>query len=299
MRLAIQNLVAAIINSFIICLGGTAIALVIGALLALLVVRTDVPFRRGIEAAAILPLFLPSIVGAIAWSLLASPKAGLLNVLFKTLGVTWVVDFYSLTGMVVVLGIYYAPYTYMFISSALRNMDPSLEEAALISGSGSFRVLLTITLPLVTPALLASTLLSFAVMLGIYSVPAVLGTPAKIGVLTTLIYRVVSLDPPLYNVGAAISFVLIVLMLACLALQSLVVRGRSFATITGKGFRPRLLHLGGWRYLVLVLVAFYVVGRSADRRASDRSLPQVHVHTERGDPLRPAGIFTAEFQSAA
>jgi iron(III) transport system permease protein len=158
-----------------------------------------------------------------------------------------------------VLGIYYAPYIYMFISAALRNMDPSLEEAALMSGNSGARVMATITLPLIAPAILASTLLSFAVMLGIYSVPAVLGTPAKIGVLTTLIYRVVSLEPPLYNVGAAISFILIVVTLICLSLQRAVIGRRSFITITGKAFSPRVLRAGAWRYPILLLIALYAV----------------------------------------
>jgi iron(III) transport system permease protein len=253
------NLLPAIQNSFLICFNGTIVALVLGASLALVAVRTDVPFRRSVGTIALLPLFLPPLVAAIAWSLLASPKAGLLNVLLHSVGLGFVIDFYSLTGMTLVLGIYYAPYIYMFIAAALRNMDPSLEEAALMSGNSNLRAMVTITLPLIAPAILASTLLSFAVMLGIYSIPAVLGTPAKIGVLTTLIYRVVSLEPPLYNVGAAISFVLIVVTLVCLNLQRVVIGRRSFITITGKAFTPRVLRVGAWRYPILLLIVLYAI----------------------------------------
>src|SRR5450432_4939193 len=109
--------------------------------------------------------------------------------MFKWIGLDWQVNFYSLWGLVFVFGIYYAPYVYMFTSSALRNMDPSLEEAAEISGASAWHTLFSITFPLIAPAIISSMLLSFIVMLGIYGIPAVIGTPANISVLTTYIYN--------------------------------------------------------------------------------------------------------------
>src|SRR5258708_40334416 len=105
--------------------------------------------------------------------------------MFQWAGLDWHVDFYSLWGLVFVFGIYYAPYVYMFTSSALRNMDPSLEEAAEISGASAISTLFTVTFPLIMPAIVSGMLLSFIVMLGIYGVPAVLGAPANINVLAT------------------------------------------------------------------------------------------------------------------
>src|SRR5450432_1889131 len=108
--------------------------------------------------------------------------------MFKWMNLDWHVDFYSLWGLVFVFGIYYAPYVYMFTAAALRHMDPSLEEAAEISGASATRTMATVTFPLILPAILSGMLLSFIVMLGIYGIPAVLGASANINVLTTYIF---------------------------------------------------------------------------------------------------------------
>ena len=113
-----------------------------------------------------------------------------------------------MTGLVLVFGMYYAPYVYMFTASALRNMDPSLEEAAEIAGVGPVRTLFTVTFPLIAPAIISGMLLSFIVMLGIYGIPAVLGTPANIPVLTTYIFQLTNWSPPLYSTAAAVAIIL-------------------------------------------------------------------------------------------
>ena len=126
-----------------------------------------------------IPLFVPPLVAGVAWSILGSPKSGLLNTLLPWAGLDWRIDLYSMAGLILVFGMYYAPYVYMFTASALRNMDPSLEEAAEIAGVGPVRTLFTITFPLIAPAIISGMLLSFIVMLGIYGIPAVLGAPGQ------------------------------------------------------------------------------------------------------------------------
>ncbi len=130
--------------------------------------------------------------------------------MFKWAHLDWHVDFYSLPGLVFVFGIYYAPYVYMFTASALRNMDPSLEEAAEISGASAFATLFSVTFPLIMPAIISGMLLSFIVMLGIYGIPAVLGAPTNINVLTTYIFKLTNWSPPLYNTAAAVAIILMV-----------------------------------------------------------------------------------------
>ena len=93
-------------------------------------VRTNTPCKRFIAAASMLPLFVPPLVAAVAWSILASPRTGLLNTFLGAMGIDWRFNVYSMGGLICIFGIYYAPYVYMFTASALRNMDPSLEEAA-------------------------------------------------------------------------------------------------------------------------------------------------------------------------
>src|SRR5947209_7775589 len=204
------NVAEALFYTLVACSGGTFIAVAIGLLFSWIVVRTNTPFKGFIAAASILPLFAPPLVAGVAWSILGSPKTGLLNTLFKWAGLDWHVDFYSLLGLVFVFGIYYAPYVYMFTASALRNMDPSLEEAAEISGASAFSTLFTVTFPLIMPAIVSGMLLTFIVMLGIYGVPAVLGAPSNINVLTTYIFKLTNWSPPLYNTAAAVAIILMV-----------------------------------------------------------------------------------------
>ncbi|HEY0421782.1 MAG TPA: ABC transporter permease subunit, partial [Rhodopila sp.] len=182
------NVASALGNSLIACGGGTIVAVVIGLSFAWVVVRTNTPWKGLIASAGILPLFVPPLVAGVAWSILGSPKTGLLNLLAMKAGIPFHIDLYTMPGMIFVFGIYYAPYVYMFTAAALRNMDPSLEEAAEISGASAARTMATVTFPLILPAIISGMLLSFVVMLGIYGVPAVLGSPANISVLTTYIF---------------------------------------------------------------------------------------------------------------
>jgi iron(III) transport system permease protein len=252
------NVADALANTLIACAGGTAIAVVIGLLFSWIVVRTNTPFRGFIGAASILPLFAPPLVAGVAWSILGSPKTGLLNTVFKWAGLDWRLDFYSMWGLVFVFGIYYAPYVYMFTASALRNMDPSLEEAAEISGASAFSTLFTVTFPLIMPAIVSGMLLSFIVMLGVYGVPAVLGAPANLNVLTTYIFKLTNWTPPLYNTAAAVAIILMAVTGALVYLQQRVLTGRSYTTVAGKAFRPRSLDLGPWRWFTFALGFVYL-----------------------------------------
>ena len=253
------NVHHALANSLIACTGGTALAVAIGLAFSWIVVRTNTPWKGFIGAASLVPLFVPPLVAGVAWSILGSPKSGLLNTMMKWIGLDWRIDLYSMAGLIVVFGMYYAPYVYMFTASALRNMDPSLEEAAEIAGVGPVRTLFTVTFPLVAPAIISGMLLSFIVMLGIYGIPAVLGAPANISVLTTYIFKLTNWSPPLYSTAAAVAIILMVVTGALVLLQQRVLAGRSFTTVAGKAFRPRSLDLGPWRWLTLVLALLYLV----------------------------------------
>ena len=253
------NVGEALFNTLVACGGGTLIAVAIGLMFSWIVVRTNTPFKRFIAAASILPLFAPPLVAGVAWTILGSPKTGLINTMFKWLHLDLHVDFYSLPGLVFVFGIYYAPYVYMFTASALRNMDPSLEEAAEISGASAFATLFSVTFPLIMPAIISGMLLSFIVMLGIYGIPAVLGAPTNINVLTTYIFKLTNWSPPLYNTAAAVAIILMVVTGALVFLQQKVLSGRSYTTVAGKAFRPRNLDLGPWRWLTFGFGITYLI----------------------------------------
>jgi iron(III) transport system permease protein len=252
------NVGEALVNTLIACGGGTAVAVVIGLAFSWIVVRTNTPCKRFIAAMSMLPLFAPPLVAGIAWVILGSPKTGLINTMFKWIDLDWRVDFYSMSGLIFVFGVYYAPYVYMFTASALRNMDPSLEEAAEVAGASAFATLFSVTFPLIMPAIISGMLLSFIVMLGIYGIPAVLGAPVNINVLTTYIFRLTNWSPPLYNTAAAVAILLMVVTGILVFLQQKVLTGRSYTTVAGKAFRPRNLDLGPWRWFTFFLAMVYL-----------------------------------------
>jgi len=253
------NVHLALLNSMIACGGGTILAVVIGLTFSWVVVRTDTPCKRFIAAVSMIPLFVPPLVAAVAWAVLASPKTGLLNTFLASAGISWRFNAYSMPGLIVIFGIYYAPYVYMFTASALRNMDPALEEAAEISGATPVKTLFTITFPLIAPAIVSGMLLSFVVMLGIYGIPAVLGTPGDIPVLTTYIFKLTNWSPPLYSTAASVAIILMIVTGFLVYLQQKVVSGRSYITVAGKAFRPGVMRLGPWRWFTLGLAVAYLL----------------------------------------
>lgn len=252
------NVHSALINTLVACTGGTVLAVIIGLTFSWIVVRTNTPCKGFIAAVSMVPLFVPPLVAGVAWTILGSPKTGLINTALKWMGSDWRVDFYTMWGLILVFGIYYAPYVYMFTASALRNMDPSLEEASEVAGASAFRTLFTVTFPLIMPAIVSGMLLSFVVMLGIYGIPAALGAQADIAVLTTYIWKLTSWTPPLYSTAAAVAIILMVVTGILVWLQQKALTGRAYTTVAGKAFRPRSLNLGPWRWFTFSLAIIYL-----------------------------------------
>ncbi len=179
----------AVLNTIIISAGTSVAAVVAGTFLAWAVVRTDMPGRRLVELASVVPFVSTPLVGALAWILLASPQTGLVNQAWRFFGGGGaLINAYSLTAIIFVQALYEAPVVFLLVAGALRSMNPALEEASLSAGAGVFRTTLRVTLPLVLPAILAGGLLVFILAAEQFAVPAVLGTPAKIRVLTTSIF---------------------------------------------------------------------------------------------------------------
>ena len=188
----------------------------------------------------------------------------------------------------------------MFTASALRNMDPALEEAAEVSGASAVRILFTVTFPLIAPAIISGMLLSFIVMLGIYGIPAVLGAPGDIPVLTTYIFKLTNWSPPLYSTAASVAIILMIVTGFLVYLQQQVISGRSYITVAGKAFRPGVMKLGPWRYFTLGARG-RLSGRrggAADAGADRRGLPQVPVHPQRRKPVRHEAVFADPLRAA-
>jgi iron(III) transport system permease protein len=255
--LTTPGLVNATRNSLIVATGSTIGIMLVGTFLAWLVARTDVPYPRAIQVFGIAPLFLSSMVGAIAWTLLASPRTGYLTVLFGEIGVPIPLNIYSLGGMIFVFIIYYSPYVFLFVFGALTLMNPEYEEAAVVSGATRFRTARSVTLPLVTPAIVGSSLLCFVLIIENFPVPQVLGTPARIDTLPSTAYRLMNFTPSRATEAAAIGVLLIILMGILLFAQNRLVARRDFATARGKGLRTARVRLGLLRWPAFVFVVLY------------------------------------------
>jgi iron(III) transport system permease protein len=245
---------------------GTFGAMVIGVSLSWLAVRTDVPGRPVLNAIAIMPMFVPPLVGAFAWDILSSPRSGIINVLLRGANIPLVVNIYTVPGIAFVFSIYYAPYVYLLVSSALRNMDPVLEEAAALSGAGRLRTAVEITLPLVLPALMSSGLMVFVLLVQVFAIPVVLGEPGNIQFISQRIWAMVGFSPPKINVASALGMLLLLLTVVLVLLQQRVLSRRSYVTVAGKGLRPKVVDLGaarwplailGYAYLLLVVLLPY------------------------------------------
>ena len=244
--------------TLLLAVGATVLATVLGVVLAWLVARTDVPARRLLHLGVIAPFFLSPFIGALSWDMLLSPKIGVLNQALAALGFTGF-DVYSLAGIVWVMGLYYAPYVYLFVQSSLYNFDPALEEAAVMTGFGRWATLRHVTVPLMAPALLSGMLLALVAAAGQFGVPALLGRPMRLSVLATNIYDLTSIYPSRFNLAAALAVELMLIAGAGVFLQQRLLRRRGFVTVGGKSPRARLQALGAWRWPAFAMAAALMV----------------------------------------
>jgi iron(III) transport system permease protein len=240
-----------LLDSFVFALGSSLLSLLLAVTLAWITVRTNAPFKGIFELTAIVPNIFPPVLIAIAWTLLLSPSVGLLNAFLK--GVFGLdegpLNIYSMPGLIFVEGLILTPLAFLIISAALRGMDPSLEESARTLGSSQLRIMLRITFPLVRPAILAAGTLNFVRALESFDTPAIIALPARIEVFTTKIYReALAAFPPNYNLAATYGVSLLAIALVFVFLyRRFTSRVESFATVTGKGYRPHTIDLGRWK----------------------------------------------------
>jgi iron(III) transport system permease protein len=260
---------SALRNTLVASLGGMVLALVFGVWLAWLTTRTNVMGKKVIGIAAIVPLFLPAFIGALAWSFLGSPQMGIINVFLKEFGLPFKVNIYSMGGIMFVFGLYYTPYVYMFTSGSLSRMDPALEEASAISGASNWTTTFKVTFPLILPAITSSAILVYILMCEVFAVPAILGQPAKLYFVPTVIFNWVRGAPPHdLNLASAMGILLIFVVTILLYIQGRILRKRSYVTVAGKGIRPKEVDLGWARipcfitallYLFVAVVLPYIV----------------------------------------
>lgn len=253
------------VNSIQFAVGSAALGLVIGTLLAWLNERTNTPLKSIFFAISVVPLVIPSILFNVAWIILASPRIGLLNKILQAwTGTNYVFfDIYTMGGMIWVSGLQEAPIAFLMMTAAFRSMDPSLEESAMMSGASTGQILRRITLRLTLPAILALFLILFVRAIESFETPALLGLPVGIEVFTSTIYEAIHQYPSDIGLASAYAVTLLLITSAGVFMQSRLTRETGkFSTVTGKGFRPRVIDLGRWRYaaaLVYIVYLFLIV----------------------------------------
>ena len=247
-------------NSLQFAVGASLFSFTLGTALAWMNERTNTPFKALFFALSIIPLVIPGILFTVAWILLGSPKIGILNLALQDwLGIEKpLFNVYSLWGMIWVDGLHYSPMAFLLMTAAFRAMDPSLEESATMSGANVFQVARRVTLKLVWPAILATLLVLFVRAIESFEVPALLGLPVGIHVFTSAVYQAVHRYPS--QIGLASAYGMTLLLITSIGVyfvSRLSSRGSRYATVTGKGFRPRTLDLGPWRWFCAAIFVVY------------------------------------------
>ena len=251
-------------NSLIYSVGSAAVALVYGTVLAWLAERSDAPFRKLAYVSAYVSFAIPGIIKVVGWIMLMGPKAGILNAAVVSLTGAPLFNIFSLPGMVLVESFLWIPIVFLLMATPFRSMDPSLEEAATTAGSTGWQVFRRVTFPLAAPSVLAVLILTFIRSLEAFEIPALIGIPAGVEVLTTKIYLQIKGGLiPKYGEASAYSVLLIGLVaLGLYPYYRITSKTYKFTTISGKGFRPHRIQLGKWRWfggllmLVLPLLQF-------------------------------------------
>jgi iron(III) transport system permease protein len=255
--MAPENL-SSIINTVRIAFFVTLFGTILGLFYAWLIGRSDIPLKGVMKALFTIPYMFPPFFGAMAWSLMLAPRSGYVNKLFMQItgSTSPLLNINTIGGIVFVETCYYFPFVFLQVVSALERMDPTLEESARIAGAGQWYVIRKITLPLVLPAIAAGAMLILISSLSHFGVPAILGFSNNIFTLPTKIYQLINRSAGSFQgirEGAALSILLVVVVVAALYLQRLVLKTGHYDIIKGKSMRPMLIKLRGAKIPLLTI----------------------------------------------
>ena len=246
-------------NTLLVAVVATVMAIVLGFGMAWILSRTNVPGRDAFEQLMAMPYYVTPLMGALAWALIAAPNSGFVNQMWRALGGEGhILDINTAWGIAWVMALFEGAVAFVMIGAVMKSMDPAMEEASQVLGAGRMRTMLRITLPLVLPGVLGAAVFVFAEMLGSFSAALVLGLPSRFYVVTTAMYQLVSQYPPRFPTAAAMGVSLFAVMFAMMWVYRRIVGRGSYATITGKAFRPRVMDVGPLRWLLLAVCVFYL-----------------------------------------
>ena len=247
-------------NSIVIAAGMVVIALPLGAALAFLLTRTDLPAQRTIEVLVLIPVFVSPMVLAFGYVVAMGP-VGFYSTWAKSLmgEVPW--NIYSLAGIAVIAGLTHVPHVYLYSSAALKSLGSDVEEAARVVGANPLKVALNVSLPMTAPALFYAAVLVFFLGFELFGLPLVLGDPEGHLVLSTYLFKLTNkLGTPSYHLMAAVAVCIVAVTFPLVLLQRWLLRSAGkYVSVKGKATRQRLLPLRGWKWVALALVALWLV----------------------------------------
>jgi iron(III) transport system permease protein len=250
-----------LVTTVILASSSAVICCAVAAPMGWLVARTDMPLRRTVRALVTASFVTPPFLGAIAWELLAAPNSGLLNQLYRGLigdpQADPLFDIYTLPGLIFVISCYTFPYVFVLVANALDRIPGDLEDASAILGGRALVTARKVTIPLALPALLAGALVAFLQAMTLFGSPAILAIPAGFHTMTTKIWSLFQY-PPKPELAAAASIPLLVLTVLLLRAEQMILGRRGYTVVGGRQSEPRLVRLGGWKWVALGL-AFVVL----------------------------------------
>ena len=250
----------ALINTVVISGLTTIFGVILAFPLAFLVGRTDMYGKKFFRTLFVTTYMVPPYVGAMAWLRLLNPNAGVLNkFLMQVFNLSKApFNIYTVGGIVWVLTCFYYPYAFITISRAMEKMDPSLEEASKISGASPIKTLMTITIPMMTPSIIAAGLLVFVASASAFGIPSIIGAPGQIYTVTTRIIDFVHIGS---EEGLNDAMVLAVFLMAIanivLYVTTFVIGKRQYITMSGKSTRPNIVELGKWRMPITIIISIF------------------------------------------
>jgi iron(III) transport system permease protein len=250
-----QQFLKAVWNTLIISTWVGVLAVIIGALLAWLVTRTDLPLKKPIRALVMASFVTPPFLGAFAWTLLAGPNAGALNKFYRAVtgSEEALFNIFTMPGLIFVMALYSFPYVFSMIANVCELISSDLEDAAEILGANKWHTAWTVTLPLALPALIGGFILAFLHSLSLFGAPAILGLPAGLHTITTQIWTLFQY-PPRLDMAAAFSVPLLLATMVLIVAQKKILGRKGYSTVGGKGGQKRLIRLGWGRVPVLLFV---------------------------------------------
>ena len=256
-------LIKPLINSLVIGVCVSVCAILLGSILAWLMVRSDLPFKKFFSLAVSIPYMIPSWCKSQAWlSMFKTARLGGAPGFMASLGLDvpeWLA--YGPVAIIIVLTLHYYAYTYLLVSSALNSINSELEEMGEIQGAGKAMILRKITLPLVLPAILSAVILTFSKAIGTFGTINYLGSPVQYYTLSSQLYM--NINSRDTQTGFAMAILMIIIAsIAVFVNQKLIGSRKSYATIGGKGGRSTLIGLGkvGRPVITAALFVFFAVG---------------------------------------